>query len=92
MGEDRGWYRRKVGRAIELGTNRLIGTVLAVLAVLGALLSFGSETFSFATHWPGLVTSIVLLVLARLCFMAKKGIVTGFGEEPAGGPPKRSGP
>ncbi|TIX51911.1 hypothetical protein [Alteraurantiacibacter aquimixticola] len=78
--QDEGWYRRKVGRDIEKGVNRLIGTVLALLGVFGGYLSLSSEVFSLVTHWPGLLVSAVLLVLARLCFKAKDSVIQGFGE------------
>ncbi|HEX9806884.1 MAG TPA: hypothetical protein VGA34_08320 [Alteraurantiacibacter sp.] len=76
-----GWYRRKIGKRIELGVNKALGWLLALIAFFALFLTFSSTQFSFATHWPGVIVGVGLLVLARLCFRAKTGIIQGFGEE-----------
>jgi hypothetical protein len=76
-----GWYRRKIGKRIELGVNKALGWLLALIAFFALFLTFSSVQFSFVTHWPGVVAGVGLLLLARLCFRAKTGIIQGFGEE-----------
>ena len=90
--EDEGWYRRKVGRRIELGANKLLGWFLTAVAIGAVLLSVSSDSFALSTHWPGFVIAAVMLGLARLCFRAKEGIIQGFGEEPDGNVARRKRP
>jgi hypothetical protein len=79
---DAGWYRRKVGHRIEKGMNRLLGTVLGAIGLWAAYVTLTSNSFAFATHWFGLVAAAGLLLLARLCFKARRAVVTDlFGGE-----------
>ena len=74
-----GWYRRNVGRRIERGANRLIGLVLLTVGFFAAYFSLTRET---GPDWFGAGIALILLVLAHLCFSARRSIITGFGEEP----------
>jgi len=74
-----GWYRRKVGRRIERGANRLIGTVLGAIGIGSAVLTLSSSEFAWSSHWPGLAVAIALLVLARMCFRTKNSVIEEFG-------------
>jgi hypothetical protein len=76
-----GWYRRKIGKRFELGVNKALGWLLATIAFFALFLTFSSVQFSFLSHWPGVVAGVAMLLLARLCFRAKTGIIQGFGEE-----------
>ena len=87
--ETEGWYRRKIGRKIEMGANRLMGWLLFAIGMFALLVTVSSETFSLATHWPSFLFVAVIFGLARLCFRAKSGIIEGFGDE-ADTPRKRS--
>ena len=87
--DDEGWYRRKIGKKIELGANRVLGWFLLGVAVFAVLLTLSSDNFDFTTHWPGLVAAAVMLFLSRLCFRAKEGIIQGFGDEADYVPPRR---
>ena len=82
--EDEGWYRRKIGKKIELGANKLLGWMLLAIALFALWVTLTSETFALSTHWPTFPIAAVLLVLSRLCFRARTGIIQGFGEEPDG--------
>jgi len=82
-----GWYRRKIGRRIELGANRLIGLVLAAIGLYALWLAADTGGFALADDWPNLALTAVTLFLSRLCFTARTGIIKGFGEEPAGNEP-----
>jgi hypothetical protein len=81
-----GWYRRKVGRRVELGMNRLIGGVLGAAGLLATYLTLGNGV-ALADDWFGLLAGALLLFLSRLCFKARRGIIEGFGEEPSGNEP-----
>jgi hypothetical protein len=78
------WYRRKVGRTIELGANKLLGWMLLVIALFALWVTLTSETFAPSTHWPAFPIAAMLLLLSRLCFRTKTGIIQGVGEEPDG--------
>jgi hypothetical protein len=67
-------YRAGVHRA-GLLWNRLVGTFLVVIGGWALLLSLGSETFSFATHWPTLVAVAGLWWLARWFFKAHEIVI-----------------
>ncbi|WP_427963522.1 hypothetical protein [Altererythrobacter sp.] len=74
------WYRRNIGRRIELGMNRLLGSLLGAIGLLAAYLSLSSDEFDWTTHWPGLVVATGLLLTARYCFRAEKSVIDDFGD------------
>lgn len=80
-----GWYRRKVGRRIERGMNRLIAGLLAAIGFVAGYLSLPAE--DHGPRWFGLIAAVVLFWLARKCFTARRSVIDGFGEEP--GPSRR---
>jgi hypothetical protein len=80
---EEGWYRRKVGRRIEKGVNRLLGIMLILIALLALYLSVSSDSFAISSHWPGLVIAALLLLAGRYCLKAKESVIDGFGEEPS---------
>lgn len=81
--QDEGWYRRKVGRRIEKGVNRLLGTMLILIALLAIYLSVSGDNFSISTHWPGLVIAALLLLAGRYCLKARESVIDAFGDEPS---------
>ncbi len=70
--------------------NRLVGTFLLVIGGYALLLTFGSESFSLATHWPGFVAVAGLWALARYFFKAQDVVIEpGDGEGHPGDPIRR---
>jgi hypothetical protein len=55
--------------------NRLVGALLLVIGGYALLLSFGSESFSFATHWPTLIAVAALWALSRSFFKARDAVI-----------------
>lgn len=55
--------------------NRLVGTFLLVIGGYALLLTFGSESFSLATHWPTFVAVAGLWWLARWFFKAREVVI-----------------
>jgi len=82
-----GWYRRKIGRRIELGANRLIGLALGTVGLYALWLAASTGAIALADDWPKLALAAGTLFLSRLCFRARTGIIEGFGEEPTGNEP-----
>jgi hypothetical protein len=76
-----GWYRRRFGRRIESGVNRLIGLLLGAIGLYALDLTLSAEGFSLARHWPGVVIGATLLLLSFLCFWARRSIIAGFGDD-----------
>ncbi len=80
---EEGWYRRNVGRRIELGVNRLMGSMLILISLLALYLSVSSDRFAISSHWPGLVIAAVLLLAGRYCLKARESVIDAFGDEPS---------
>ena len=55
--------------------NRVVGTFLVVIGGYALVLTLGSETFSFATHWPTFVAVAGLWWLARWFFKAREIVI-----------------
>ena len=83
-GDDDNWYRRKVGRRIERGMNRLIAGVLGAVGFVAAYLSLPPGNDDGEFRWFGLVVALVLFGLARACFVAKGSVIEEFGDEGSG--------
>lgn len=82
MGE--GWYRRKIGRRIEMAVNRLWGWFFLILALVVLWLTLGADDFQLAIHWPGLLVAGLSLLGARYCFKARHSVIEEFGDEGSG--------
>ena len=82
MNEERqeNWYRRKVGRRIERGMNRLIAGVLGAAGFLAAYFSLPPGNDEGELRWFGLIVALVLFVLARACFVTTGSVIKEFGE------------
>lgn len=78
---DAGWYRRTVGHRIERTMNRMLGLLLGAVGLWAAYVTLSSDEFTLGSHWFGLVAAAVLLFLSRLCFKARKAIITDFGDD-----------
>ncbi len=82
-----GWYRRKIGRRIELGANRLIGLVLGAVSAYAVWLAADTDGLVPADDWPEFALAAVMLFLSYRCFAARTGVIKGFGEEMTGTEP-----
>lgn len=78
---DENWYRRHVGRRIERGMNRLIGTVLAGIGFFAGYFSLPPGNAAGEVRWFGLIVAFVLIWLARQCFIARRSVIEEFGDE-----------
>ncbi|AKM08880.1 hypothetical protein [Croceicoccus naphthovorans] len=81
------WYRRKIGRRIERGMNRLIAGVLAAAGFLAAYFSLPPGNADGEVRWFGLIFALILFGLARQCLVARGSVIEGFGDE--ADPPRR---
>ncbi|WP_432199679.1 hypothetical protein ACRAQ7_08145 [Erythrobacter sp. W53] len=64
---------RKIGSAYS----RAIAWIILIPGgLLFAYHTLSSETFAITTHWPGLAAAAVLLILARICFKSREGMLS----------------
>lgn len=77
MDEEAGgnWYRRKVGRRIERGVNRLIAGALGTIGFLAGYFSLPPGNDAGEFRWFGLVIAAVLFWLARKCLTARSSVI-----------------
>jgi len=78
---DAGWYRRTVGHRLEKGVNRIIGSLLLLIAIYAGYVTLTAENFTLGDHWPGLAIAGLFLLGARYCFRARKAVFEDFDGE-----------
>lgn len=67
------WYRRKIGRRLETGLNRIVASVLGIVGFVAGYLSLPTDEHGL--RWIGMIFAVIMFWLAGKCWRARKSVI-----------------